>query len=180
MTSLNPDLEREIDDFFEESNERQDNVFYELGFDPKQVCDDEIDVFLRERDKLLKNFEHHLISECSILKDLDENANLNDVLNEKFGKLINDEDESNKELDELLKKKYDLRQLLDVESDLVKESLEKKREVERMCNESIKEEFVRLCRFMNLKFQWNQTDRKFTIGKFDLILSDLILNGSDL
>lgn len=167
MEPLNPDLEREIDDFFDEAKQKFDSIFNQFCSDPMRVYEDQSDLFLKRRDELLKNFELHLFKSCSVLKDLEDgaNLNLNDVLNEKINKLTNDENQANNDLNELSSQKDKLRTMLDEKSNLIKESIEKKREIERICNESVKEEFVRLCKFMNLKFQWNQTDQKFTIGK---------------
>ena len=174
MEFTNLELEKEIDDFFRESIRSIDAILNELGLDVKQVCADECDEFQLKRDELLKNFEHHLFKNCSILKELEDENNLPEILNEKINKMIKEEQSINSDLAELASKKENLRGMLDVKSNLIKESIEKKKEIERICNESVKEEFVRLCKFMNLKFQWNQIEKKFTIGNiltFHLSLS---------
>lgn len=168
MEFKNEELEKEIDLFFNESKENLDQILDELGLDAKQVCPDESEQFLVKRAEILKNFEKYLFKKCTILKDLEQNENdLNDLLIEKINNLVNDEKNVNSELKKLETEKENLREMLEVKSNLIKESIDKKKEVERICNGNVKEEFVSLCKFMNLKFQWNQTNKKFTIGKIN-------------
>ena len=166
MEFTNAELEREISEFFAESNRNIDQIFDELGLGAKRVEPDECEQFLAKRNELLERFEAHLYDSCSVLKELDGQAGkLSDVLNEKIAQLLREEEAVNGELEELRATKENLREMLDVKSTVIKESIERKKEIERICNESVKEEFVRLCKFMNLKFQWNQTEKKFTIGE---------------
>lgn len=168
MPFSNPELEKEIADFFAESNQNVDQIFGELGLDAKCIEPDECDQFLAARNELLESFERHLYAGCSVLKELDgqpAGGKLSDVLNEKIARLLREAELVNGELEELRATKENLREQLDVKSTVIKESIERKKEIERICNESVKEEFVRLCKFMNLKFQWNQTEKKFTIGE---------------
>ena len=166
MQFSNPELEKEINDFFAERNQNLDQIFNELGLDAKRIEPDECEQFLAKRNELLENFEQHLYRSCSVLGELDAAAGkLSDVLNEKIAELLQEEATVNAELEELRATKENLREMLDVKSTVIKESIERKKEIERICNESVKEEFVRLCKFMNLKFQWNQTEKKFTIGE---------------
>lgn len=167
MEFSNAELEKEISDFFEESNRDFDQIFAELGLDAKRIEADECERFLAERDGLLESFERHLYDSCSILKELDgQTGKLSDQLKERIGQLITEEQAVMAELEELRATKENLREMLDVKSAVVKEGIERKKEIERICNDSVKDEFVRLCKFMNLRFQWDQTEEKFTIGEW--------------
>lgn len=166
MDNANVDLDKSIDEFFKESRENVDNILNEIGFNSNQVEDAECGAFLRERDQLLKRFEQHLLTSCSILKDLGGADNLKKALDDKIKQFIDEEEKVNKEINDLLTTKQNLRELLDVKSEVFKEREQKKQEINGLYSRAAKDEFVSLCKFMRLKFQWSKKEEKYTISKF--------------